>query len=124
MTRRFSQTKRRAVAHAILAMDNSWIAHFGDLGLSDLSYSDLFINMWQRQDQSLRKTDLYAFMPSISRRTAVKYVQHLIDRGYLTETNDDVDRRVRWVSLTPDIVDRLERFCDAACEHFGKLNKA
>ena len=94
------------------------------MGLSDLSYSDLFINMWQRQDQSLRKTDLYAFMPSISRRTAVKYIQHLIDRGYLTETNGDVDRRVRWVSLTPDIVDRLERFCDAACEHFGKLNKA
>ena len=45
-------------------------------------------------------------------------------RGYLTETNGDVDRRVRWVSLTPDIVDRLGRFCDAACEHFGKLNKA
>jgi hypothetical protein len=123
MTRRFSQTKRLAVAQTILNVDSSWIAYFGDLGLHDLSYSDLFTHMWQRQTQSLRKTDLYAFMPSISRRTAVKYVQHLIDQGLLSEASADTDRRVRWVSLTPDIIERLERFYDAACEHINRLGK-
>ncbi|TWI57495.1 hypothetical protein IQ22_00712 [Pseudomonas duriflava] len=124
MPRRFSQSKRRAVAQAILSMDDSWIALFGDLGLSDLSYSNLLLSMWLRQKQSLRKTDLYDFMPSISRRTAVKYVQHLIDQGLLIETSAEHDKRVRWVSLTPMLIERLKHFCDVACGHVSGLNQA
>ncbi|GAC1031743.1 hypothetical protein thsps21_25700 [Pseudomonas sp. No.21] len=121
MTRRHSQSNRRAVAQAIIHMDESWIALFADLGLGDLCYSDLFTHMWLRRDQQLRKTDLYACMPSISRRTAVKYVQQLIDQGLLEETGSDEDRRVRQVALTEPVIERLERFYDQACEHFAAL---
>ena len=48
MTRRHSQSNRRAVAQAIIDMDESWIALFADLGLGDLCYSDLFTHMWLR----------------------------------------------------------------------------
>ncbi|CAD5106263.1 hypothetical protein PSEWESI4_00523 [Pseudomonas carbonaria] len=121
MPRRYSQTNRRAVAEAIIRMDESWIALFGDTGLSDLCYCDLFTHMWLRRDQSLRKTDLYAFMPSISRRTAVKYVQQLIDQALLDESPAEHDRRVRWVTLGTAVAERLERFFDQSFENYSKL---
>ncbi|MCY1275760.1 hypothetical protein D9M68_257180 [compost metagenome] len=123
MTRRYSQSNRRAVAEAIIRMDESWIALFSDLGLSDLCYCDLFTHMWLRRDQALRKTDLYACMPSISRRTAVKYVQQLIDQALLEESAAEHDKRVRWVNLGAAVAERLERFFDQAFENFSRLGK-
>ncbi|MBM7063342.1 hypothetical protein JQX08_21700 [Pseudomonas sp. UL073] len=124
MTRRYSQINRRAVAAAIIQMDESWIALFSDLGLSDLCYCDLFTHMWLRAEQALRKTDLYAFMPSISRRTAVKYVQQLIDAGLLGESGAEHDKRVRWVTLSEAVSTRLERFFDQSFENYSRLGKA
>ncbi|AYC34865.1 MarR family transcriptional regulator [Pseudomonas cavernae] len=123
MTRRYSQSNRRAVAAAIIQMDESWIALFSDIGLSDLCYCDLFTHMWLRREQSLRKTDLYTYMPSISRRTAVKYVQQLIDQQLLEECSADNDKRVRWVTLTVPVSERLERFYDQAFENYSRLGK-
>ncbi|TBU92613.1 MarR family transcriptional regulator [Pseudomonas dryadis] len=105
-------------------MDESWIALFSDIGLSDLCYCDLFIHMWLRRDQALHKTDLYAYMPSVSRRTAVKYVQNLIDQGLLQETGSEADKRVRRVTLTTPLIERLERFYDEACQHFSALGRS
>ncbi len=114
-----TERNRRAIARTLIAMDQSWLALFGELGLSELSYSDLLTQMWLRQDEELHKTDLYDFMPNVSRRTAVKYVQHLIDTGLLTQTESAQDRRVRNIALTPPLLTRLAQFYDETWAHFN-----
>ena len=116
-----SKKKRGAVAAAMLDLDGYWSAAFADIGLNDINYSDLFFQMWLNHDRALSKTGLYDFMPGISRRTAVKYVQELIDRDLLHEHNAEDDRRVRYVTLSKTISARLERYLDYACERLGKL---
>ena len=112
MPLRQSQNTRRAIAEAIVSMDEHWVALFGELGIGDSCYSDLLVNMWLCRSESLRKTDLYPFMPGISRRTAVKYVQEMIDVGLLDESGTEDDKRVRHVTLTPILSRRLERYFD------------
>lgn len=105
-------------------MDVQWAASFGDLGLSDLNYSDLFCRMWMDDQASFPKTALYEFMPGVSRRTAVRYVQALIDAGQLLETSAEHDRRVKFVALTPDIAGRLEAFLGYVHDRFSALDDA
>ncbi|MDB6060977.1 MAG: MarR family transcriptional regulator [Verrucomicrobiaceae bacterium] len=116
-----SKKKRAAVASAMLDMDDYWSANFIELGLNDLNYSDLFFQMWLRQGQALGKTGLYDFMPGISRRTAVKYVQELIDRKLLLEECAEDDKRVKYISLSKEIVTRLERYLDFAYERVNRM---
>lgn len=116
-----SRKKRTAVASAILDMDDYWSTTFIDLALNDLNYSDLFFQMWLRRDQALSKTGLYDFMPGISRRTAVKYVQELIDRELLLEESADEDKRVKYISLSGAVTTRLERYLDFAHERLRRL---
>ena len=115
-----SNKKRRAVATAMLALDDYWAETFADLGLEDLNYSDLFFRMWLHAETPLTKTGLYEFMPGVSRRTAVKYVQGLIDLGLLIEESTPGDRRVKYVSLSAELCARLERYLDFG---YGKLQK-
>lgn len=116
-----SNKKRGAVASAMLRLDDYWTATFADLGLNDLNYSDLFFQMWLRTDTTLTKTGLYNFMPGISQRTAVKYVQDLIDRELLIEKYAPEDRRVKYISLSPAVRTKLERYLDFAYENMRKL---
>lgn len=117
-----SKKRRAAAAGAMLDLDKYWTEAFGDLDLEDLNYSDLFFQMWLQREQPLSKTGLYDFMPGISRRTAVKYVQDLIDRGLLEEHSASHDRRVKHVAMTAELSGRLERYLDFACERLGKLD--
>ena len=121
MKKKIARDKGQAIARAILDMDLRWSASFGDLGLSDLNYSDLFCRMWIDSHEAFPKTALYDFMPGVSRRTAVRYVQALIDAGYLTETSAGHDRRVKFVSLTADIGNRLEVFLGYVHDRFHDL---
>src|ERR1022692_1270692 len=116
-----SNKKRGAVASAMLRADDYWAETFGDLRLNDLNYSDLFFQMWLKADMELTKTGLYDFMPGISRRTAVKYVQDLIDRKLLREECAPDDKRVKYISLSPEVRARLERYLDFAYENMRKL---
>jgi hypothetical protein len=122
MKKKIARQKGQAVARAILDMDLQWAASFGDLGLSDLNYSDLFCRMWMDEHVSFPKTALYEFMPGVSRRTAVRYVQALIDAGQLLETSAEHDRRIKFVSLTPDIAHRLEAFLGYVHDRFAALD--
>lgn len=117
MARKNLQNRTR-VARALIAMDETWIDLFADFGMGDLSYSDLLTHMWLL-GAPVNKTELYAFMPGISQRTAVKYVQQLIDQRLLTESESAHDKRVRQVELTPPLIERLERFYDATARHFA-----
>ncbi|CAG4886983.1 hypothetical protein R52603_00301 [Paraburkholderia saeva] len=121
MIRKISRTKGKAVANAILDMDRQWSAYFGDIGLNDLNYSDLFCGMWMDDERYFAKTALYDFMPGVSRRTAVRYVQALIDEGWMREESAEHDRRIKYVSLSPTIEERLEQFLAYVQERFGQL---
>ncbi|MFD1558200.1 MarR family transcriptional regulator [Paraburkholderia silviterrae] len=111
------------MAKAILDMDFQWSAQFGDIGLNDLNYSDLFLQMWAGDQTEFPKTALYEFMPGVSRRTAVAYVQRLIDENWLLESAAQNDRRIRYVRLSPEIADRLERFLAFVHLRFAALDK-
>ena len=115
---RNSQKNRITIAQAILAMDAYWAENFADDEVGDLNFCDLFTEMWLRRDEPLRKTDLYAFMPNISPRTAVKYVQHCIDTGLLIEEVDVGDKRIRQVTLSAALAARIEAFLDYTYERF------
>ena len=117
---KISRAKGETVALAILEMDVQWAAIFADLDMTDLNYSDLFMRMWMSKGMELSKTALYDFMPGVSRRTAVRYVQNLVDNGWLIEQQAE-DRRIKYVSLSPEIDIRLERFLDFAFDRLGRI---
>jgi hypothetical protein len=121
MKKKIARDLGQAVARAILDMDLQWSASFGELGLNDLNYSDLFCHMWMDEQAHFAKTALYDFMPGVSRRTAVRYVQSLIDEGWLLETSAAHDRRIKYVSLAPAIAHRLEQFLAYVHERFGTV---
>jgi len=115
---RITVTQRSAIAEAIMDIDIHWAQTFQAVGLSHLDYCDLFTHMWLRRKETLRKTDLYALMPNVCPRTAVKYVQSAIDGGFLLEYRDTRDRRVRLVSLSDKVRGDLERFLDYSARRF------
>ncbi|HTJ92596.1 MAG TPA: MarR family transcriptional regulator [Pararobbsia sp.] len=123
MKKKIARNTGQAIARAILDMDLQWSASFGELGLSDLNYSDLFCRMWIDEQEAFPKTALYDFMPGVSRRTAVRYVQALIDGGQLVETSAGHDRRIKFVSLTPEIARRLEAFLGYVRERFSEVDR-
>ncbi|MDE1182656.1 MarR family transcriptional regulator [Paraburkholderia sp.] len=123
MTKKIARPKGQAVARAILDMDWQWSSRFGDIGLNDLNYSDLFCRMWLDDEAYFAKTALYEFMPGVSRRTAVRYVQALIDGGWLVETSSTEDRRIKHVSLATSISERLEQFLAYVHQRFSALDK-
>lgn len=110
---------------ALHEIDHFWGEVFTDEAYYDLNYSDLFTRMWLVADKPLKKTDLYAFMPRISLRTAVKYVQRAIESGLLTETVDPEDRRSKRVALSADLARNIELFIDHALTTFdsGPFNR-
>jgi hypothetical protein len=122
MKKKLARNKGQAVARAILDMDWQWSAHFADLGLNDLNYSDLFCRMWVDEETVFAKTALYEFMPGVSRRTAVRYVQDLIDQGWLLETSSEADRRIKQVGLAASIEERLEQFLAYVHHRFSALD--
>jgi DNA-binding MarR family transcriptional regulator len=58
----------------------------------------------------------------VSRRTAVRYVQELIDSGWLLETSSAADRRIKQVSLAASIEERLEQFLAYVHQRFAALD--
>jgi hypothetical protein len=118
MAKRLNNDDRAMTARAILDIDEFWAEIFAQTDLSDLNYCDLFTQMWLQREQSLPKTELYGFMPNISQRTAVKYVQRALEAGMLEECDCKQDRRVKLVSLSKDCEKRLKRFLDFTCTRF------
>jgi glycogen synthase len=116
MAREYSQQRRRAFVLALQEIDRFWGQVVGDETYYDLHYSDLFTRMWLHGERRFKKTDLYDFMPRVSHRTAVKYVQRAIVEGLLVEAPDENDRRAKQVSLSSDLKERIERFLDHGVE--------
>jgi DNA-binding MarR family transcriptional regulator len=79
--------------------------------------------MWAGREAQFAKTALYDFMPGVSRRTAVRYVQQLIDAGWLIETSAAHDRRIKYVQLAQTIEERLEQFLAFVHQRFSTLQQ-
>ena len=118
MAKRINDQDRARTALAILDIDEFWAETFAQTALNDLNYCDLFTRMWLSGDAKLPKTELYGFMPNISQRTAVKYVQQAVEAGMLEECDCEHDRRVRLVSLSRECETRVKRFLDYTCRRF------
>ncbi|MEQ8258956.1 MAG: MarR family transcriptional regulator [Alcanivorax sp.] len=120
MPKKYADRRRRAFVIALQESDAHWGALFGDEVFYDLNYSDLFTRMWLARDRAFTKTELYRFMPKVSHRTAVKYVQTAIEKGLLDETVDDQDRRRRRITMSPQLLKVIEAFLDASLQTFEK----
>ncbi|WP_232802182.1 MarR family transcriptional regulator [Alloalcanivorax mobilis] len=118
MPRKYADRRRRAFVVALQESDAHWGALFGDEVFYDLNYSDLFTRMWLARDRAFTKTELYGFMPKVSHRTAVKYVQTAIERGLLSECIDSEDRRRRRITMAPALIKTIEDFLDASLQTF------
>ena len=120
MPKKYADRRRRAFVIALQESDAHWGALFGDEVFYDLNYSDLFTRMWLARDRAFTKTELYRFMPKVSHRTAVKYVQTAIEKGLLDETVDDQDRRRRRITMSTQLLKVIEDFLDASLQTFEK----
>jgi|TARA_R100001143_G_scaffold47504_2_gene42577 hypothetical protein len=120
MPKKYADRRRRAFVIALQESDAHWGALFGDDVFYDLNYSDLFTRMWLARGQAFTKTELYRFMPKVSHRTAVKYVQTAIEKGLLDETVDEQDRRRRRITMSPQLLKVIEDFLDASLQTFEK----
>jgi len=118
MPRRHSIARRTSFVLALHEIDRFWGEVLHDEAYYDLNYSDLFTRMWLARDKTQKKTHLYAFMPRVSHRTAVKYVQRAIAAGLLTETPDPTDGRSKRVALSPELTRNIEAFIDHALTTF------
>lgn len=116
MTEPYTDNERRWFVLALQQIDACWGEIVGGEAYYDLHYSDLFTRLWLHRHEPPRKTDLYDFMPRVSRRTAVKYVERAIREGVLVEVTDPQDRRCKRVSLSPGLTNRIERFFDRALD--------
>jgi len=112
MSDSYSNERRRSFVLALQEIDRFWGEVVGGETYYDLHYSDLFTRMWLHGDGEFKKTELYAFMPRVSHRTAVKYVQRAIAEGLLIETSGNHDRRTKQISLSAELSQRIERFLD------------
>ena len=108
----------------LTSVDEYWVEVLGDSLFHDMNYYDLFTGMWLRHNSEpggafrFRKSELHRFMPHVSQRTAVKYVQTAIDRGLLVEETDSADLRSKRITMSPDLQRRIELFLDYAISIF------
>ncbi len=122
--RRLPDEARRRFIRQLTSVDEYWVEVLGDSLFHDMNYYDLFTGMWLRHNSEpggafrFRKSELHRFMPHVSQRTAVKYVQISIDRGMLIEETDPADLRSRKITMSPDLQRRIELFLDYAISIF------
>jgi hypothetical protein len=96
----------------------------GDALFHDLNYYDLFTRMWLRltgAHNTFHKSELYQLMPNVSQRTAIKYIQIAIDRGFLIEHVDPDDRRSRRITMSSELKHKIELFLDYSISVFEAL---
>jgi hypothetical protein len=120
-----AHTKRCQFIQFLANIDDYWVEVLGDKRFHDLNYYDLFTQMWLKintgSDDQFRKSDLYIFMPNVSQRTAIKYIQVAIDHGLLIEHTDPEDLRSKQITMSQDLKQKIEKFLDHAISMLAEL---
>jgi hypothetical protein len=117
-----SNARRRQFIQLLNNTDQYWMDALGDKLFHDLNYYDLFTQMWLRlnnnSSDTFYKSELYQFMPHISQRTAIKYIQIAIDHGLLIEDINPEDLRSRRIKMSADLKQKIELFLDYSISIF------
>lgn len=120
-----AHTKRCQFIQFLANIDDYWVEVLGDKRFHDLNYYDLFTQMWLKintgSNDQFRKSDLYIFMPNVSQRTAIKYIQVAIDHGLLIEHTDPEDLRSKQITMSQDLKQKIEKFLDHAISMLAEL---
>lgn len=119
---RHANARRRRFIQLINSTDQYWMDVLGDKLFHDLNYYDLFTQMWLRLNGTpgviFYKSELYQLMPSISQRTAIKYIQVAIDHGLLIEHTDPEDLRSKRITMSAGLKRKIELFLDYSISVF------
>ncbi len=120
-----AHTKRCQFIQFLANIDDYWVEVLGDKRFHDLNYYDLFTQVWLKintgSNDQFRKSDLYIFMPNVSQRTAIKYIQVAIDHGLLIEHTDPEDLRSKQITMSQDLKQKIEKFLDHAISMLAEL---
>ena len=121
---KYNTDQHREYLNMIDAIGANWLGVFDG---NDLFYSaqywDLFTQVW-RSDKPVTKTEALKCMTGIkSAHTAGKYLETAIREGLLVEQDNPADKRSRYVSLSPEMKQRLDRFFDRAVSQLRKSNR-
>ncbi|WP_097459565.1 helix-turn-helix domain-containing protein [Mangrovitalea sediminis] len=120
MNRTYSRNHRTAFITALRKTDDYWSDCFGQ-DFYQLHFTDLFSKMWLSGNLPLTRGEAYRLMPRVSEQTAKKYLNQAIARGYLEEIPNPEDGRSRLLRLTPDVIERLERYIDFSLSTYTGL---
>ena len=104
---------------ALRELDNAWLETFRETGLSDLYFSRLFTELWLRGGAPVAKTDAYGYVKGVGTQTAMKYVRHAIDEGYLEELDNPDDGRSRLIRMSTKLERSFEQLIDRAAAAFA-----
>ncbi|WP_097460609.1 helix-turn-helix domain-containing protein [Mangrovitalea sediminis] len=110
--------QRARFLQALQQLDEAWVIAFHETGLSDVYFSRLFTELWERGDKAVSKTDAYSLVKGVSPQTAMKYVHKAIKDGHLEEIDNPDDRRSRLLRMSPALQQRFEEVIDRARSAF------
>lgn len=121
---KYNNDQHREYLIMIDSISANWLGVFdGNDVFYSAQYWDLFTNIW-RSDKSVTKTEALKCMTGIkSPHTASKYLETAIREGLLVEEDNPADKRSRFISLSPAMAQRLDRFFDRAISELRKSNR-
>ncbi len=117
----YGAEQRREYLEMTDRIGGHWLGVFeDDTRFYSAAYWDLFTRMW-RAGAPVRKTDALRFMTAVkSARTAGKYLEVAIARGFILERENPRDARSRLVELSPEMRRRLDAFLDSAVDELRR----